>query len=341
MIFKINYLKVTYLSIHSSSIGKRFRGRLAKLPHYQHINRIGWSHNLRLKFRVSASLISNIITESQTSKVRRKQTRKLRNSYFGSALVIGGGPSMNNLSIDQIRNFQANGGKIAVINGFIYSKLSQLIVPDFYFACDPAYWENFDAEIEFRRLLNKYIASLGKSITIVQPSDKQKLVPCHDKYIYIGGFDVSGLVKIANPTSFWGLPASTSLIALSLTSYLGFNKIYFSGLDSDTYKRYFTNDLNELLLDKSKNYFYEESQLKGKNTLDGQIGILDMSKSLVPTMADVLYSHAIFFRDFEWLARKNKVSEYINVGQDTTNDISPRGCLIKNSSNQPNNNIFL
>jgi hypothetical protein len=269
------------------------------------------------------SLISETLRESKESRLKRKGTKRLKNSKSGEVLLLGGGPSVLNLSIAQIERFQNSGGKVAVMNGFLFASLAREIRPDYYFILDPGYWDSSELSKDFRKKLEEL--SIQFSFTLVHPSDKSSLLISNKSVIYVGGRIVSGLKRIANPYSFWGLPASTALVSIATLNFLGYKRIYFAGLDSDTYKKYFVNDLNEVLFSKDGNYFYQEPSLTQAESYDVANNILSMEGLPIRNMADVLYSCAVFMRDMAWLAQNNCV----NVGNDLSNDSSPRACLIK------------
>lgn len=313
------------LKVYESYLSKLIRARISRWPHYQQIKDTGPLQRVRLILRVILTLISETLRENKTSRQNRRRTKKLRNSQKGEVLLLGGGPSVANLSIAQIERFKRNGGKIAVMNGFVFSELATSISLDYYFILDPGYWDSSELSTEFRRKLQELSLNPLSSFMLVHPSNQTNLVEKSMDVIHVGGRDLSGLMKIASPYSFWGLPASTALIAISTLKFLGFKRIYFAGLESNTYKNYFVNDLNEVLFAKDGNYFYTEPKLEQNESFQSDTGILSMEGSPIRHMADVLYSCAVFMRDMSWLMKE----KCVNVGNDATNDAAPRACLLK------------
>lgn len=314
--------------LRQSRVSMLIRRKISSWPYYEQINDFGYMGILLCKVRASMSLISQLLRETPQSRKRRRTTRALKNSTSGNVLLIGGGPSMRNIETTQIDLFQKRGGAIAVLNGFIYSELNANVVPDFYFILDPSYWDSTELSMVYRESLSRRLSSTWQNCVLVLPSAMPPIFPSHLKNIFVGGPIVSGLFQARRVTSLWGLPASTALYAIATLKFLGFRSILCAGLDSDTYKRYFVNDMNEVFFSKDGNHFYKEPPLEQLATVDAQAGIVGREGTPLRHMPDVLYSCAIFLREMKKLGK----DLCVNVSLDTTNDSFPRACLIKHDS---------
>lgn len=319
-------LKKFFSAIRSSGLGRRFRDQIADWPGYQFVPDTGVSHKLKLRLRTGASFISETLRENPETRKRRRSVRMKKNTERGEILLLGNGPSINNLTVDQIIRFQSHGGKIAVMNGFLFSDLSEKFLPDYYFIVDPGYWVEDNVEgNSLAKKLKKYLEETNPSCILVQPGTNPLISEMHSNYLFIDGRSVAGLLRIAKPNRPWGLPASVAMIAISALKYVGFETIYFAGLDSDSYKNFFVNDLNEVMFSSENYYFFTQTDGQGGSTAETFEGARPMRDWPIRHMSDVLYAAAIFMRDLHWLVGEN----CINVGGDRTNDSAPRACLLK------------
>ena len=313
-------------TLRSNRLGRYIRGNISSWPGYQYVPDTGIFHKSKLRLRAGASFISETLRETPETRKRRRSARMKRNTERGEILILGNGPSVNNLTIQQILRFKSHGGKIAVMNGFLFSDLSEKFLPDYYFIVDPAYWSAEDGEgTALTEKLKKYIEEINTGCVLVQPGSNPVLCEKHSNYFFIDGRSIAGLLRIAQPNRPWGLPASVAMMAISTLKYAGFETIYFAGLDSNTYKDFFVDDLNQVMFSAENNYFFTKDDIHG----DEISKLFDEARPMkdwpIRHMSDVLYAAAIFMRDLHWLAGEN----CINVGGDRTNDSAPRACLLK------------
>jgi hypothetical protein len=305
--------------LRNSEIGYRIRTKISRWPGYQQMNPGQRGFKIKFYIRTVLSLISESLRMDEQTKSRLSETRALKSQNRGKVLILGNGPSCKNLTIEQIRRFRSLGGKVLVMNDFVRSDLAQQVIVDFYAIVDPEYWKEDSPSIrEFRIMLDGFIEKSKSGLTIIQPAFRPNLSPGHNKYIYLDGRNVSGLLKWSQPHRPWGYPASVALMSISCMRYIGYQEIYFAGLDSDSYKNFFVDELNTLYFDSSFNYSYSEV-LHGDST-----NVRPMKDWPLNNMADVLFAASIFFRDLKRILGDNAV----NVGTDKTNDSCPRACLL-------------
>jgi hypothetical protein len=130
---------------------------------------------------------------------------------------------------------------------------------------------------------------------------------------------VQGIGNFGNPVLAWSYPHSVALVAIAVAKYMGYRRIYFSGLDFSHFLYFVVDDLNTILFNPSGAHFYDQkgnSNRKQSLTLDGLP---------IRNYGDVHFAAAIHRRDFLRLTNEN----CINVGLDLTNDVCYRACLIK------------
>jgi hypothetical protein len=313
--------------IRESFLGRRIRNRISKWPSYQQIPQPYSLDTFAAKLRELLSLVSKTLTMDRSVKQRLLQTKSLKNTRSNPVLIIGGGPSARKLTVEQVMNFKASGGSIAVMNNFFRSEISQIITPDYYFAVDPEYWNPvFSASKYDRQDLEEYINISGSTLTVVQPVIFEPLSQNHTNYIYVDGRSTQGILRRARPDKPWGLPAAVALYSISTLKFLGHRDIYFTGLDSNFVNFFFVSELNNVVNRPQGQHFYEDAA--------------DISNALEPIdtaghqslpfrhLADLYYGHSIFLRDLYWLTKES----CINVGNDESNDSAPRACLLPRST---------
>ena len=281
-------------------------------------------HRTRLRLRAIASLVSETLRENPESRHRRHLIKKYKGTENGQVLILGNGPSVNNLTVGQILRFQAYGGKVVVMNDFLFSSLAIEFLPDYYFIFDPDYWKSTYQDNNRQLALNGYFEDINPNCTLVQGANYSLLSETHGKYLFVDHRSIQGLWRSANPNKPWGLPSSVAMGAIATMKYLGFSTIYFAGLDSDSYKSFFVDDLNEVMFSSANNYFYTQSDGLVDPFTNPASEARPMGDWPIRHMSDVLYAAAIFMRDFHWLVAENCV----NVGNDRTNDSAPRACLL-------------
>ena len=314
-----------FSSIRASFLGHFVRNHISEWPGYQFVPDTGVFHNTKLRLRAGASLLSATLRESPETRQRRRTLKSHQNSQHGQVLVLGNGPSVNNLTVVQIKRFQSFGGKVAVMNGFLFSDLSEKILPDYYFLVDPAYWNAEDPEgTDLKSRLINHVTEANPDCILVQPANYPLISHHHSKYLFVDGRSIAGLRRVAQPNKPWGLPSSVAMAAISTMKFLGFSLIYFAGLDSDSYKNFFIDDLNQVMFSSKGNYFFNASENLSETSWQEHNDVRPMRDWPIRHMADVLYAAAIFMRDLEWLAGEH----CINVGSDRTNDSAPRACLL-------------
>ena len=301
-----------------SPIGKILRHKIATWPGNQNYPGNTRFHNTKSKVRSLLTFLSFTLRATEIERDRLKSSKRQKNRFIGKqVLVLGNGPSINQLDFQKVRSFKERGGMIAVMNDYPISFLAKEINPNLYFIGDPVYWDGYESVIsqESKNRILKVLDSFNDLI-IFQPSNREPLVPSKET-IYLDHRSIAGLFRASNPTKPWGLPASIAMVAIATCKYLGFSQIYFAGLDSTMHFNFFVNPLNELGFDVTRNYFDPVMSSMSQSTYF-------VKEWPVKNLADVYYAQAVFLSELRTLC----IDNCINVGSDNTNDSAWRGCLI-------------
>lgn len=306
---------------------RSFRSQISSWPGYQQKHELSLKHHLKMITRETLGYLSESFRMTKDQRARIDMMRDAEGTYFGEVLFLGTGPSLKNLDIEQINYFRSMGGKVASLNGFLRTKIASEIKPDFYFIGDPEYWNESSKESrEFKFDLERYLSEDTSDVTLVLPANRDPLTKGYFKVLYWDHRNLSGVRRLADPTKPWGLSASVSLISISTLKFLGFHRIYFAGLDSNMHLAYFVNHLNQLVTDHSNHYEYS-SHINTKNFNQEYLAenVQGTQNTPIRHVADLFYAQATFFHDMYWLFGEN----CINVGNDFSNDVSNRACLVR------------
>lgn len=300
------------------------RTKLGSWPGYQQVPLNPISDLFKLKIRVALSLISNVFKMSIYDWRAVIQSNRKSGTFSGSILVLANGPSINSLSERQIQNFLNGGGKLAVMNGYIESPLSEIFIPDFYFMMDPVNWTlPKSGDIVFKNKLEKYLKDNEGKITFVQPVRLPKYSPDHGRYLMVSSLCSSGLFRAKNPFLCWGLASSTMLLSLAVLKRLGFSEIFVGGVDGNSYLNYEVDGLNQINFKSLNHHFYEDSGLTAEESQSSHFGV-DFDRSILRGIHDVLYAEAILRRDFLYISE----GKFFNVTGGLQNDLMPQVSLI-------------
>jgi hypothetical protein len=300
------------------------RSKLGTWPGYQQIPLNPIRDLLKLKLRVFISLISNVFKMSFSDWQAVIQSNRKSGTFTGRILVLANGPSVNLLSVQQIQNFLNGGGKLAVMNGYVESPLSEIFIPDFYFMMDPVNWAlPKSGDFVFKNRLEKYLKDNGNKITFVQPVGLPKYSLGHGEYLMVSSLCSSGLFRAKNPFICWGLASSTMLVSLAVLKRLGFNEIFVGGVDGNSYLNYEVDNLNQIHFKSSNHHFYEVAGSDADDAQSSHFGV-DFNRSILRGIHDVLYAEAILRRDFHDISQ----GKFFNVTGGLQNDLMPQVSLV-------------
>ncbi len=302
------------------------RDRIKHWPGYQQAPRMNSLDLYKMKIRVTLSLVSQTLIMNSETRRKIKATTLLKGTCSGKLLLVGNGPSADNLTLKQALRFRSLGGKIAVMNGYFKSEISKQLIPDYYFIADPEHWQpTRKVNVNLNHDISSYISRYSSKIIVVQPANQPPLVSDGAKIIYTDHRSVQGLLRLSKPNRPWGLCASIALMSIATLKFLGYNQIFFTGLDSNHLFFYEVDHMNRVVNRSNGQHFYSDPE----PNLDSTEFIKDF-KSEIPLrpyrhLGDLAYGQGLFMLDLYMLCRNN----CINVGNDLTNDSAPRASLLE------------
>ena len=290
--------------LRDSKLGRAYRFRISNWPNYQCTPSGGLGYWIKLRIRVFSSLFSSVLRISREEIQRLQISRRSLGTYTGKVLVVANGPSASQLSVDQLKKFVAEGGKIVAMNGYVFSALAEEIIPDFYFLADPDIWSQpLPNDRKFAERLDHFLSGKWSGTTVVQPVHQRKISQSHSKYLYLTHLNSSGLWPFKNPFLLWGLAPSTLLLAFAAVKKLGFSSVYFAGVDGDSYRYFYIDSRGDLNWNDEKHHFYSSPNTPNTEIEQSSFQGIKLNTDVFSTIGDFLYAEAILRRDFEKLSK--------------------------------------
>jgi len=159
------------------------------------------------------------------------------------ALILAGGPSLNEIDDKFVTNFK-NFGDIFSTNYFPFTKTGQNCEIDYHVMLDIGHFTKIpevEVEKKFRNWLENEFN--GKLITQIGAKVKYK-----GEIIFIRGLVAPSFTRSINPMGLVvGFQPYTALYAISVAIWLGYKPIYVSGLDSSQHAFIIVNDSEVIL----------------------------------------------------------------------------------------------
>jgi hypothetical protein len=252
---------------------------------------------LWLILKKTKELLSGIKAYAREIFVGRTFVKKIifaKNSKIGKpALVIGGGPSCNNISPADLERFQTLGGEIFVVNHWNdNSNLSSIIPDHIVFSCPSTMnRKNMD---EKQNRLQAYLLS-NKKIKIYCPILRVKEISELTKSNNVVGFIDSEMRTFSNniaPIFPRGYISNTLYKALGIALWFNYDQIYLIGMDN-TYPRTIYSDVKNSVLNLEEHGGQDDE-------------VLDFSE-LYSGIGDYLLEISYLFYDAKKFNKKNKI----------------------------------
>lgn len=241
-------------------------------------------------------------------------TRNLESTKEGiPLLVIGNGPSANDLTLEQVNLLRLKSCEFAVMNEFhrnIY--LSSMLSPNYYFLSDPGFYEkNFENR---KRDLSDFLQA-NPDCFEVRPANINPKLLFGSRVLYFNPISGAGIFRKFNPLKWRSYPDSVLFAALCFAIFRGYNPIYLIGADNSMYKYHFYSKDMRIQVRRSTGFHsYEEPET-----------VSETLPNITRSMSDVLYAHAVFLHDLKRFC----AAKVVNVGiTDETNDALPKACLL-------------
>ncbi len=205
--------------------------------------------------------------------------RKLQGSAAGKeVLVIGSGPSAENLNLREVSKKQAAGQLIVVAtNYFLQSPLARTVTPNYVIWADSAFDPANPASKPAWDRLSKQ-----EKVTLVSPWTWQRAVSdkaVAERAVFFDNDSLEGWSKNISPLKPRGYQGSTGVKALALALHLGPATTFIIGIDLSYYRNFVVDEDNRVLR-------------KPTHLKDADSGSQEISQHSVNGLADALYSTA-------------------------------------------------
>ncbi len=236
--------------------------------------------------------------------------RRTKNSKIGKiALVLGNGPSLGKINLENIRAMKPD---IFVVNSFNQMAVSNQITPDYYCLSDP------DSIIKPNRSVPhdsdstfEYIAQ-NKCILILSHFYRKADIPQSIKRVYFNDKEFTLIGRNLNPCFPRGYSSLTILKAISVALYMGYDKVFILGVDNTEFKSLVGDIDNNTLLET--NNLYVDNSLVPMKFIFGSAG----------GIAGQFLQYANWFGDF----RKFPRERIVNLDTESLIDAFPKQEII-------------
>lgn len=212
-----------------NALPRKFLRRTSS-PHYYHGRSV-----TKLSLQNSLQLISYFKTPKPNQKALTG-TRVLKNSKRGKkALVLGSGPSLNNLNtttVDSIVN------DIFVINAFSQLKIASSVKPTLYGLSDPAHFGKLAGEqaCELDDILD-YVREARATLVLPHTAYEADLFLGLNK-IYFDDRERTFMNSNLSPLKPRSYGSTTIYKMLAMAVFMGYEEIYILGFDNSNFLNY-------------------------------------------------------------------------------------------------------
>lgn len=273
-------------------------------PHYYHGRSVA---------KLAIQNLLQLISFFKTPRPKRGQldaTRVLKNSKMGKvALVLGSGPSLNNLNTDVLSDYVDD---VFVINSFNQLKVATKIKPDFYGLSDPAHFGSLSNEqaSELSELLN-YVRGSGATLVLPHTAFLAKVF-IDFKCVFFDDREKTFLNTNISPMKPRSYGSTTIYKMLAMATFMGYDEIFILGFDNTNFLNYRGRPDN---LMQDVGGATATRKVETKSTF-----IYDYEKEFTSGMAGRMQSYAHLFGDLHKF-KKFKVS---NLDPNSLTDAFPK-----------------
>ncbi len=273
-------------------------------PHYYHGRSV-----IKLAVHNSLQLIAFLKTP-RPKHAHLRETRNLENSKKGKvALVLGSGPSLNNLNLNLLGDYIDD---VFVINSFNQLEVSKKVKPTFYGLSDPAH---------FGILSNDQATELNEILDYVKVSQATLVLP-HTAYsaksfsnsarIFFDDRERIFLNRSISPLKPRSYGSTTIYKMLAMAVFMGYKEIFILGFDNTNFLNYRGRPDN-LMQDVGGATATRKVEVKSKF-------IGDYEREFTSGMAGRMQSYAHLFGDLH----KFKTYKVSNLDPNSLTDAFPK-----------------
>ena len=243
------------------------------------------------KARVLFVYLARSILEWKQLRKAHQHSKKARGAYaHKDALIIAGGPSVNNLNVAKVLAAQTSGEiDVFALNWFPLSDLAKTLVPDFFCLSDPL--NRPGSETVFKGHKSEKIWTYFNShpqIKLILPHNwlKYDQLIKNKVEIWIDDRELVGWSRSNSVLRPRGYSSVTAHKTIAAAIHMGYRTIYLIGLDNSVFKNVVVNERNEL--GDNPSHFYDSDSTS----------TLIHNKRIFPFgMQDYLYNHSAVFLD--------------------------------------------
>ncbi len=208
------------------------RNHLRKVasPHYYHGRSV-----TKLAIHNSLQLISFF----RTPRPKRQQlegTRALKNSKKGKvALILGSGPSLNNLNTNALGDYVDD---VFVINSFNQLEVAARIKPAFYGLSDPAHFGTLSSEqtLELNAILD-YVKDCEATLVLPHTAFLAKVFSSFNR-VFFDDREKTFLNRNIGPLKPRSYGSTTIYKMLAMATFMGYEEIFVLGFDNTNFLNY-------------------------------------------------------------------------------------------------------
>jgi hypothetical protein len=199
-------------------------------PHYYHGRSV-----TKLVLHNSLQLISFYKTPGPKRK-HLKETRVLKNSKKGKvALILGSGPSLNNLNTNILGDYIDD---VFVINSFNQLEVATKIKPAFYGLSDPAHFGSLSGEqaMELNAILD-YIKDCEATLVLPHTAFFAKVFASFNR-VFFDDREKTFLNRNIGPLKPRSYGSTTIYKMLAMATFMGYKEIFILGFDNTNFLNY-------------------------------------------------------------------------------------------------------
>ena len=266
------------------------------------------------KARVLFVYLARSILEWKQLRKAHQHSKKARGAYaHKDALVIAGGPSVNNLNVAKVIAAQTSGEiDVFALNWFSLGDLGQSVIPDFFCLSDPITKPGSQSVFKGKRTdeIWHYLES-KPTIKLILPHNWMKYTKSikNQVEIWIDDRELVGWSRSSSVQKPRGYASVTAHKTIASAIFMGYRTIYLIGLDNSLFKFVEVDKDNQIIEMPAHVY-------------DNVNSVEIRRQHLYPKgMQSLLYNYSIVFVD---LKRCFQSTNIFNIDKSSMTDAFPK-----------------
>jgi hypothetical protein len=232
--------------------------------------------NLRLTVKNNLFRLKNKNIISKTVKIKNTKNGK-------NVILLATGKSLSIIDLKKIKQLREKNYEIFSLGGFLASEASKEVDIDYYLLSDERtiFPEKYNLEINLKNTILKTVKLIiEKKIKLFLPTQVyEKHCFKNNEIYYFNNLADKMTTNISDITKYYGYGSISGLKALSICKYLGYDNIYFIGLDNDHWNNIKVNSSNKIF--QVNRHFYDNDKVHRKNlNIDSISSLLKKSSEI-------------------------------------------------------------